>query len=1314
MKRGALVLLVVLLAGPALAQRSSLSPAEQKLCIDVCFKQLTCAGQSSNVQALNACTANCQQTIAMRDPIASKPWKASHLCNMRSCGADYASCVAQKMQEPTASERTCKPICDKVIRCSNQFTNPAAHQNCMRGCVSAMDSGDPRAQALQNARGACLKSSCGLKTEVCVASKQGGHSSLCAKACHKRLKCANSVDINAFAQCMPQCVGNMSNATAARRIKLEVKCKGCGLKQAACVAKKTGGNAAMCFRVCEKQLVCAGQSSNTAFLNQCSAACVNAMAAKNPAVVRSYTAVDNCRKKRCGGAFNKCMQVEMRPPPIAAPKADPNMVRCQNLCQRLTQCNPSGAGTGCVTRCMADPNAASEFSAINACQRVRCGKAFDQCVYKKLRVPRKSLSCAPVCKKDLGCQGRQLVTYTDIASCASGCRMNKAQIAASTACAGYPCGQQYAMCVTQQLQPQVVIAPQPVQPMQPVQPIAQPIAQPIQPQPIQPQPVQPQPVQPQPVAQPTPQPIAQPAPQPRPVAKPAPQPVAPKPAPKPVVKISKAERRCIAICEKASECASNAGGDKCVPRCLKDRSARKEFKLREACSSKSCGKYDTCIFGRLKVKGYALDCVPACRHDLSCKRQGWGSDVMAVAACAKRCTKSPNELKAISACEATGCTTAYETCVRFKLRAIEAKAKPAAPKVDPKEARCVSLCKKAEECTVDSGGDSCLKRCDSRAGKKEFSARQSCQAKSCDEYDHCMLRKLGVGKSNVTRCLGACQHELACRPPGEARGLKELVTCTKGCKYDTRELSAISECKDKGCGANFSKCVLAKSGVAEKREAVKATCEELCRKQDECVKGTGDKCIARCAAAGGKSDEIKARKTCGNTDSCDAYADCLYRNAGGKQINSKYVRTCNWDLSCARGGSQVGNVKALVQCTRKAKYDDIELTVRDDCEAMGCGSGFKRCLGSKLKLAIAAARAPKGPTKEEKRCKSLCDQAEKCLPGSVGEACVQRCLDPKTKNEFAAREKCKGSTCTKYFECVLTELGLSSGDQRCAPRCQKELTCKTPANYDMFAVVACSTSCKDSEVEVRAASVCGDKACGSEYNRCWRQAVTKPVLSPKEQQCKTMCDQLEGCTPGLGGQKCIGRCMDKADGWKDEFDARSACAKYTQCKAYDECVVNTLIGGEDSLSAPHTFDLTDAISPGEHTLTVLIDGLVSAVALCPSAEVSAFSGAAVPVDDDTIDVERKYATTFDQQLTEDGTLVLLHYKPGNAEGTGEYITFDAVEDTGSVCRLTVNGAPTGAPSLTANLSRLCIPHTAVDNAYQAAQFMHDADGTRWG
>ena len=132
------------------------------------------------------------------------------------------------------------------------------------------------------------------------------------------------------------------------------------------------------------------------------------------------------------------------------------------------------------------------------------------------------------------------------------------------------------------------------------------------------------------------------------------------------------------------------------------------------------------------------------------------------------------------------------------------------------------------------------------------------------------------------------------------------------------------------------------------------------------------------------------------------------------------------------------------------------------------------------------------------------------------------------------------------------------------------------------------------------------------------------------------------------------------------------------------------------------------------TLGLLIDGLTSSPSLCPSSEVSAWSGAAVPVNNDTIDVERKHFWTFAKQLAEDSTLVLLHYRPGQIEGTGEQITFDAVVDTGAVCRLTVNGAPVGPPTLVAGSSRLCTPHTAIINTYQADNFMNDADGSRWG
>ena len=141
---------------------------------------------------------------------------------------------------------------------------------------------------------------------------------------------------------------------------------------------------------------------------------------------------------------------------------------------------------------------------------------------------------------------------------------------------------------------------------------------------------------------------------------------------------------------------------------------------------------------------------------------------------------------------------------------------------------------------------------------------------------------------------------------------------------------------------------------------------------------------------------------------------------------------------------------------------------------------------------------------------------------------------------------------------------------------------------------------------------------------------------------------------------------------------------------------------------------------GATTLTVLIDGQVSSTALCPSAQVQTWSTTpAQPGDNDTIDVPREFYQTFARQLEEDGTLTLLHYRPGQTEGTSEGYAFDAVNDTGAVCRLTIDGAPFGAPTLVATPgaagdSRLCIPHSTVDGAYQAANFMHDGDDTRWG
>ena len=72
MSRACLAMVVALLAGQASAQ--TLSPAERKMCIDVCFKQLACGGQAGNTRALTMCSQGCEQALLSRLP------PDTHLC----------------------------------------------------------------------------------------------------------------------------------------------------------------------------------------------------------------------------------------------------------------------------------------------------------------------------------------------------------------------------------------------------------------------------------------------------------------------------------------------------------------------------------------------------------------------------------------------------------------------------------------------------------------------------------------------------------------------------------------------------------------------------------------------------------------------------------------------------------------------------------------------------------------------------------------------------------------------------------------------------------------------------------------------------------------------------------------------------------------------------------------------------------------------------------------------------------------------------------------------------------------------------------
>src|SRR3990172_9091140 len=129
------------------------------------------------------------------------------------------------------------------------------------------------------------------------------------------------------------------------------------------------------------------------------------------------------------------------------------------------------------------------------------------------------------------------------------------------------------------------------------------------------------------------------------------------------------------------------------------------------------------------------------------------------------------------------------------------------------------------------------------------------------------------------------------------------------------------------------------------------------------------------------------------------------------------------------------------------------------------------------------------------------------------------------------------------------------------------------------------------------------------------------------------------------------------------------------------------------------------------TLAVLIDGATRVHALSPAAEVLAYGGlASAPT---WIEVDLGYKPHFETAIAEAGAAIrVLHYQPGQAEGSGQQYSLSAATEVSGVCRLTVS-AQVGVFSLdTAKRSTLTLPLTANVTTYQAL-FAHADDGTVW-
>ena len=136
------------------------------------------------------------------------------------------------------------------------------------------------------------------------------------------------------------------------------------------------------------------------------------------------------------------------------------------------------------------------------------------------------------------------------------------------------------------------------------------------------------------------------------------------------------------------------------------------------------------------------------------------------------------------------------------------------------------------------------------------------------------------------------------------------------------------------------------------------------------------------------------------------------------------------------------------------------------------------------------------------------------------------------------------------------------------------------------------------------------------------------------------------------------------------------------------------------------------------TLTVLLQGYARTVALCPAMSPSAKAGGtgAVP---STIDVDQRYVQICERALAEAGgsSFVVLHYVRGDSadETTGNELTIDDVEDTGSVCRLSVASGSNTVTIATDGTSILTWPDEGGNGSAWADQwFAHVDDGDSWG
>ena len=405
------------------------------------------------------------------------------------------------------------------------------------------------------------------------------------------------------------------------------------------------------------------------------------------------------------------------------------------------------------------------------------------------------------------------------------------------------------------------------------------------------------------------------------------------------------EKQCTEMCAQAVTCGSLKDKQQCYKRCLSDKTAKTEFRLRRRCIKASCDTYESCIVGGLGIPKAKKRYIPVCRHQLMCKSKG-PLNYLALASCARSGKKPASQISAITQCAPAGCDTAFRICVESKLRAIT-NAPPPPKKLSRREKRCIKTCEKMASCEPGNGGEKCVADCLGGKRRDEFAARGNCNSKACGDYTVCIARNLGVPRRKLS-CVDACSHELSCLPPGEPRGLTQLVRCARRCKHSNKMLAAIGACQVKGCGGAFKMCVAEKTGALQKKKAVLAQCETVCKKDVECRKGrSATACIKRCVDSNARNAEFGARKTCVSR-SCDQWDSCIMDALKVTKRGRRCLDSCRWDLQCARGGDQSDQLQKLASCMNTCRYTEQELTVRSDCQYEGCGSKFRMCVDKGL------------------------------------------------------------------------------------------------------------------------------------------------------------------------------------------------------------------------------------------------------------------------------------------------------------------------------------------------------------------------------